>query len=403
MFTQRISRAIAQPANSAVRTLANPRVDHATADRQALALLPLRGLVRACRIIASWPAYSCTPLVALPGRAANCGLGALWIKDEGPRFGLGSFKALGGAYAVAAAVDGAHGSVTVASATDGNHGRSVAWGAQQAGCRCVIYLHETVSEKRERAIRAYGAEVVRTAGNYDDSSHHCSRDAGREGWIVVSDTAEPGDPGMALVVMQGYGVMVDEAAQQLRGNWPTHVFVQAGCGGLAAAVRAHFATLRGERALPFFVVVEPLAADCLYRSAVAGERQVVHGNLDTMMAGLAVGETSAPAWEILSTGVDAFVAMPDEPALEAMRVLADPPAGDPPVVAGETGAVGLGALLAIQSDTRAHEALRLDAESRVLVINTESDTDPDIYDAVVGRPAAAVRGDVTYGIKETIN
>ena len=241
-------------------------------------------------------------------------------------------------------------------------------GGRSGGVPSVIYRHETVSEKRERAIRAYGADVVRTTGNYDDSSRRCSEDAGRKGWIVVSDTAEAADPGMALVVMQGYGVLVDELAEQLRGDWPTHVFLQGGCGGLAAAVRAHLATVRGERTLPFFVVVELSAAACLYRSAEAGERQVVRGNLDTVMAGLAVGQPSVPAWEILSAGADAFVTIPDEPALEAMRALADPPMGDLPVVAGETGAVGLGALMAIGSDTRARDALRLDTESRVLVV-----------------------------------
>lgn len=379
--------------DQALRLLANPCVDHAAADRQARELLPAAGFDRARRVIAGWPGYAPTQLVALAGLAARLGLGALWVKDEGLRFGLGSFKALGGAYAVSDVTASAVELVTVASATDGNHGRSVAWGAQQAGCRCVIYLHETVSEERERAIRAYGADIVRTPGNYDESSRRCHEDARESGWIVVSDTAQDGDPGCALEVMQGYGVMVDEAVAQLDADWPTHVVVQAGCGGLAAAVRAHLAALRRDRPLPAFIVVEPTSADCLYRSAVAGERRVAPGDLETVMAGLAVGETSAPAWEILGPGTDAFVAMPDPPALEAMRVLADPAPGDLPIVAGETGGAGLGALLAIHGDPIARELLRLDAESRVLVINTEADTDADIYRAVVGRPAAAVRGE----------
>jgi len=385
---------------SGLRVLVNPRVDHVAADSCARFLLPSVGLTRAVEVIASWEGYAPTPLVGLPARAAHCRLGALWAKDEGPRLGLASFKALGGAYAVFEVADRASGSVTVASATDGNHGRSVAWGARRVGCRCVIYLHEAVSQERENAIRALGAEIVRTSGNYDDSFHRCAEDAVRNGWIVISDTAGEGDPGLAPVIMQGYGVMVDEMVRQLDGDWPTHLFIQAGCGGLAAAVRAHLAALGGDRPLPFFVVVEPLAADCLYQSAVAGERRTVEGDLDTVMAGLAVGETSAPAWEILSSGADAFVAMPDGPALDAMRALADPLSGDPPIVAGETGAVGLGALLAIEGDERAREALRLRADSRVLVINTEADTDPDIYRAVVGRSAAVVRGDATAKPKE---
>lgn len=367
--------------------------------------LPASGLVRAVRTIAAWKGYAPTPLVSLPGLAAQCGVADLWVKDEGPRFGLGSFKALGGAYAVAATIRAAADIPTVASATDGNHGRSVAWGARRAGCRCVIYLHETVSEERERAIRALGAEVVRTPGNYDEAALRCAEDARRLGWVVVSDTA--GTDGrareVALTVMQGYGVMIDEVVEQLGADWPSHVLVQGGCGGLAAAVRAHLATLRGARPQPRFVVVEPAAAACLYRSALAGEIQTVPGELDTVMAGLAVGEPSVPAWEILATGADAFLTIPDEMALAAMRALAAPQTLDLPVVAGETGAAALGALLAVNGDPLARGALGLDPSSRVLVINTESDTDPQIYAAVVGRSAAAVRRGSPTDPKETSN
>lgn len=405
MFRQRTQvRTESKPSDplpESLRVLANRHVDHASADRRAAQLLPSAELVRACRVIASWEGYAPTPLLSLTALAARCRVGAVHIKDEGPRFGLGSFKALGGAYAVWDAAHRARGSITVASATDGNHGRSVAWGAQRVGCRCIIYLHETVSEERERAIRAFGAEIVRTPGTYDDASRACHADAASYGWIVVSDTADEGAFGLAPLVMQGYGVLVDEAVQQLRGDWPTHIFVQAGCGGLAAAIRAHLSALRGNAPLPFFALVEPMTADCLYRSAAAGGRRSVPGDLETVMAGLAVGETSAPAWEILRTGADAFIAMADAPALEAMRVLAGPAEGDTPVVAGETGAVGLGALLALQDDARARSTLRLGADSRVLLINTEADTDPSIYRAVVGHSAAAVRSDLNQDAKET--
>jgi diaminopropionate ammonia-lyase len=317
---------------------------------------------------------------------------------------LGSFKALGGAYAVASAARTVAAAPTVVSATDGNHGRSVAWGARRAGCRCVIYLHETVSAEREQAIRALGANIVRTPGNYDDAARACAKDARRMGWVVVSDTAGQGEDerNMALTVMQGYGVMVDELTEQLAAEWPTHVFIQGGCGGLAAAVRAHLATLRGARPQPHFVVVEPAAAACLYLSAVAGEIQTVPGALETVMAGLAVGEPSVPAWEILAIGADAFVTISDEMAVTAMRALADPHGDDAPVVAGETGAAALGALIAVGDDPEARTALGLHSSSRVLLINTESDTDPQIYAGIVGRSAAAVR----YGkprTKETSN
>ncbi|MGE0719043.1 MAG: diaminopropionate ammonia-lyase [Alphaproteobacteria bacterium] len=360
--------------------------------------------------ISSWPGYAQAPLVSLPGLAARLGLGAVWWKDESGRFGLGSFKALGGAYAVwrllareierrmgtrPAARDvaaGAHrdiaGTVTVTCATDGNHGRSVAWGARTFGCRCVIYIHEGVSEARRAAIAAFGADVVRTPGTYDDSVRRAAEDAAREGRFVVSDTSYPGYLDVPRDVMQGYAVMADEALRQLpQGVRPTHAFVQAGVGGLAAAVCGHLWERLGP-ARPRFVVVEPDKAACLFLSARAGRPVAAEGDLDTIMAGLACGEVSLLAWDVLATGADAFMTVPDAAAIDAMRTLA---AGDPPVVAGESGAAGLAGLVAAAGDPAARRALGLDAGSVVLLFGSEGDTDPALYAELVGRPAAAVR------------
>lgn len=363
--------------------------------------------------ISTWPGYSPTPLLALQGLAQAAGLEALWYKDEGGRFGLGSFKALGGAYAVLRLVqrevargegrepssrelmDGAFNHVarelTVTSATDGNHGRSVAWGARLFGCPCVIYIHETVSEGREEAIAAYGARVERIPGTYDDAVRAAARDAETHGRHVVSDTAWEGYTDIPREVMQGYSVMMGEALEQLPpGGPPTHVFVQGGVGGLAAAVCAHlWETLGAER--PAFVVVEPERADCLFLSAQAGRPTVVEGDLDTVMAGLAAGEVSLVAWEVLRQGVEAFLAIPDEAALETMRLLADPQAGDPPVVGGESGVAGLAGLLCALSDPGLKEALHLGPESRVLTLGSEGATDPALYEEIVGRAPDAVR------------
>ena len=363
--------------------------------------------------ISSWPGYAPTPLLPLPGLARQLGLGQLLYKDEGGRFGLGSFKALGGAYAVANVLrqavmaarglawvssrdllSGAHvsvvGTATVTCATDGNHGRSVAWGAQLFGCRCVIFVHQHVSRGRRDAIARYGAEVREVRGNYDDAVRHAAATAAAEGWTVVSDTSYPGYRDIPLDVMHGYGVMAAEVAQQLAGSAPpTHVFAQAGVGALAAAVCASFWLHWGPQR-PRFVVVEPIAADCVYRSLQAGRPAVVEGALDTVMAGLACGEVSDLAWEVLHGGTNVAVAVADAYALQAMRVLAAPVAGDRPVVAGETGGVGLAALLAAQEHPALRQALALDAGSRVLLLGSEGDTDPVIYRQVVGRSAAEV-------------
>jgi diaminopropionate ammonia-lyase len=362
--------------------------------------------------ISSWPGYAATPLHRLDALAGRLGVAALYYKDERGRFGLGSFKALGGAYAVANVLrgrvmaaralasvssqqllSGAYadivGAATVTCATDGNHGRSVAWGAQLFGCACVIFVHEHVSQGRREAIAKYGAEVREVKGNYDDAVRHAAATAQARGWTVVSDTSYPGYRDIPLDVMHGYGVMAAEVARQMpEGRPPTHVFAQAGVGALAAAVCASF-WLRWGANRPRFVVVEPLHADCVYRSLEAGWPMVVGGALDTVMAGLACGEVSELAWEILHGGANAAVALDDAYALNAMRLLANP-AGDPPIVAGETGGAGLGALLAARDYPEIRATLALDETSRVLLLGSEGDTDPAIYRQVVGRSAQEV-------------
>ncbi len=380
--------------------------------RQA-AVLNRAGAADAWQEITAWQGYAMTPLRSLDGLAAAAGVDRIWYKDEAGRFGLGSFKALGGAYAVfrllRSEIEQRHGGqiitshdlttgrygretgeITVAAATDGNHGRSVAWGAGTFGCRCVIYIHEDVSPGREAAIAAYGAEVVRIDGNYDDSVRRASEDAARNGWHVVSDTsAAAGDPKGPIDIMQGYTVMVEEALRQLKPFTPTHCFVQAGVGGLAAAVTGHLWQAYGP-ARPRFVIVEPDRADCLFQSARAGRAATTDADLDTLMAGLASGETSPLAWEVLAECADDFLRVPDQSAADVMRLLATGVGGDTPVVAGESAVAGLaGLLLGLQDDTL-RDRLRLDGASRILLFGSEGATDPETYERIVGKSAAAV-------------
>lgn len=391
----------------------NPAVERQTPYSAVLdAILSEQGLEDVRREITTWPGYTPTPLHQLDGLARAAGVAALWYKDEGDRFGLGSFKALGGAYAVerlliaeiarrtgetARTADLLAGryrditdAITVTCATDGNHGRSVAWGAQTFGCRCVIYIHATVSPGRANAIARYGAEVVRTAGNYDESVRQAARDATTHGWFVVSDTSYPGYLDVPKDVMQGYTLMADEAAQQLANKRPTHIFIQGGVGGMAAAVCARFWQLHGAER-PKMVVVEPDRAACLYESARAGQPVAIHGDLDTVMAGLACGEVSLLAWDILQPGVDAFMTVDDEAALACMRLLAAGVGGDGPIVAGESAVAGLAGCLGALADPALTVQLDLGPNSRVLLFGSEGDTDPELYRQIVGRDAQTVR------------
>ncbi len=367
----------------------------------------------ACSAITSWLGYAPTPLHALPGLAAATGVAAIHYKDEGGRFGLGSFKALGGAYAVAQLlrreiaarkgieapamneiISGAHADVvsaiTVCCATDGNHGRSVAWGAQIFGCNCVILIHATVSEGRKQAIVGFGAQVVRAAGNFDDSVREAQETAARQGWFVVSDTSYPGYMEVPKDVMQGYELMAAEAFDQLD-QPPTHIFLQTGVGGMAAAVAAQFKRRMGADR-PWVILADPARSACWLETIRAGEPTAITGDLDTLMAGLACGEVSLLAWEVLHRHADAVVAVDDDDAVDVMRRLARPFAGDPAIVAGESAVAGVVALIAVMGDADARAALGLGHNSRVLVFGTEGDTDPALYGELVGLSADAVRG-----------
>lgn len=372
------------PAGATIQAVLNPRLDRAGDYGEARrSILSLAAADTAAAAIRSWEGYAPTPLRDLPGLAATLGIGQLLYKDEGHRFGLKSFKALGGAYAVdrLVAARGAAG-LTVACATDGNHGRSVAWGARRAGVKAVIYVHETVSEGRAEAIRAYGATVVREGRTYDDSVRACSEAAARNGWQIVSDTSWPGYEEVPKDVMQGYALLAIEAEAQ--GARPTHVFVQGGVGGLAAGVLSvAWERQGGER--PIVVVVEPVTAACLFESARAGAVTAVGGDLDTIMAGLACGEPSILAWRILEGGADAFMTIPDTAAADAMRRLAE--LG---VVGGESGVAGLAGLVQAAADPALRRMLKLEAGSRVLCYGTEGATDPDVYRSIVGRDAEEV-------------
>ena len=356
------------------RVLSNPRAGVA-----GRVVLPVAGFRRARAAITAWPGYVPTQLRDLPALAGRAGVATVRIKDESARFGLGSFKALGGAYAVDVAVAAARdrrgvppAALTVTCATDGNHGRAVAWGAARAGCRCVIFVHETVSPGRVAAIARLGAEVRRVPGTYDDAVRAAAATAAAEGWITVSDTSWAGYTELPRAVMQGYRVMPDEAADQWTGAPPTHAFVQGGVGGVAAAVAVQLRA-RFDPA-PALVVVEPDRAACLLASAACGRLTAVGGALDTIMAGLACGEPSRLAWRELDRGAAAFLAIPDAAAVAAMRTLA----GEG-IEAGESGAAGAAGFLLAAADPAARAVLGLGATSRVLLFNTEGATDPELY------------------------
>jgi diaminopropionate ammonia-lyase len=257
---------------------------------------------------------------------------------------------------------------TFTTASSGNHGRSVAAGARLFGSRCVIFLPRFTSAEKEAAIRTRGAEVIRVAGDYDEAVAECRRQAEKNGWTLISDTSWEGYESIPKSVMRGYCVL----AHELLAQWPqapTHVFAQAGVGGLAAAVIGYLWATLPKR--PTFVVVEPASADCWFQSNLAGKAALASGDAETTMGGLACREISPITWPIVGLGVDWFMTIDEVGVLPARRQFAQPFADDPAVASGPSGCAGLAALLRACDDPAARAALKLDGQARVLLINSE--------------------------------
>lgn len=334
--------------------------------------------------ITDWPRYTPTPLISLETIAAACGVRAVYYKDESHRFGLKSFKALGGAYAVAQLVNEEKkagrdpSKLTVTTATDGNHGRSVSWGAQLAGCRAEIYIHKHVSTARETAMADYGANVTRVNGNYEASLAACKADAAAYGWHIISDTSWDGYRDIPLLIMAGYTLISREVIDQLGAETLTHCFLPVGVGGLASGVVAPLWQHMNEN-LPSMISVESHMSACFLESIAAQTPTLVDITQETLMAGLSCGEVSQLAWELLQPALRHCLAIDDAAVAPLMARFADGTIGGVPIEAGECATSGLAALLAAKQDPQCWQNLGFNSDSVILLIGSEGATDADIY------------------------
>jgi diaminopropionate ammonia-lyase len=350
--------------------------------------------------------YEETPLVRLKKMANFLGLSEIFVKDESFRFGLNSFKVLGASYAI-----GKHlaqklgkdifevpypmlkseevreelGDLIFTTTTDGNHGRGVAWMAKQLGYKSVVYMPKGSTQNRVNHITEMGADVSITEWNYDDTVRFTSEEALKNGWEVIQDTAWEGYEDVPKWIMQGYSTIAQEVIGQLQGVRPTHIFLQAGVGAFASVIASIFISIFSKNP-PKIIIVEPEKADCFYKSAIAGKVEPVTGELTTIMAGLACGEPNPLGWEILKECTDVFVSVPDWITARGMRILGNPLKGDARIISGESGAVTAGLLSVITIDEKykeLKEAINLNSDSKVLVINTEGNTDTEVYRRIV--------------------
>ena len=356
--------------------------------KKILKVLPEKHLLDAHKVISKWKGYKKTPLINLRILSKKLHTNNIFYKDESKRFGLKSFKALGGAYAVEKIVKNKK-KVTVSTATAGNHGKSVSWGAKKIGARCKIFISENVSNTRAIEMEKLGADVIRVKGNYEKSLKVCKEISKKKGWKIIQDVAWRNYEYVPKLTMAGYSVMIKEISNQTK-HYITHVFLQAGVGGMAAAVAAYTKRRYGDER-PVIVLADPDQSACWLESIRLGTPSPVHGDLNTLMAGLACGEVSVIAWDILRQTADAVMSVMDDDAVAMMRVLANPTANDQAIVAGESAVAGLAALMAAADDAQARSALGLDAHSQILIFGTESDTDPDLYVNLIGRSADEVR------------
>ena len=393
-------------------------------DDKFLDLMSEENVTKANEFHKSFPQYSVTPLQKLSALASYLGVKGIYCKDESYRFGLNAFKVLGGSYAMGRYIAKElgrdisqlpynvlssdklreeFGQATFFTATDGNHGRGVAWAAKRLGQKAVVRMPKGTTKTRFDNIAKEGAEVTIEEVNYDDCVRMAAAEAAKtEHGIIVQDTAWAGYEEIPSWIMQGYGTLVLEADKQLKENGidrPTHVFVQAGVGSLAGAVVGYFAHKYKENP-PVMVVCEASAADCLSRSAVQADGNLVNvtGDLQTIMAGLACGEGNTIGWDILKNHVTVFASCPDWMSAKATRIYANPLENDPHIISGESGSVPLGLAYTALHDEDAKdlkEALKLDENSNILVISTEGDTDPVRYREIVW--------DGLYGTNESLS
>lgn len=357
----------------------------------------------------SFPQYQETPLHALEGLAKALGVSGIYVKDESKRFGLNAFKGLGGSYCIgryiaerlhrsidtlhyqqmkSEEVKGLLGDITFVTATDGNHGRGIAWTARELGVNAVVYMPKGSSKERLENIRALGAKAEITPWNYDDTVNYAAECEKKYGWVLVQDTTLEGYETIPAWIMEGYTTMADEAVQQLAGVKPTHIFLQAGVGAMAGALTGFFMDYYKGETPPTITIVEPDKADCIYKTAAAddGTLHRVTGNMDTIMAGLACGVPCSIGWEQLHAYAEHFVSIPDWVAAKGMRILGNPVEGDARIISGESGAATMGfvaELLQNESLRELKNTLHLDAQSKILCISTEGDTDIQSYRRIV--------------------
>ncbi|MDC1033405.1 diaminopropionate ammonia-lyase [Candidatus Pelagibacter sp.] len=347
-----------------------------------LSSLSKKDIDEAYSSISNWENYTPTPLIELNKLSKELGLNKILYKDENKRFDLKSFKALGGAYAVEKVTKG-NKNIIIATATAGNHGRSVAWGAKRLGLKCKIFISEFVSEARGQAMSDLGADVIKVKGNYEKSLIECIKQSTGNNWQIVQDVAWKDYMIVPRYTMAGYTVMMREIVDQIKVDQITHIILQAGVGGMAAAMVAGIA--RYLKNVPEIIIVEPDSAACVMESIKTGKIEKIDIKRESLMGGMSCGEVSLVPWEILKNSVKFCISLPDDDIAKTMKLLGNSSFSEEKIIAGENSAPGIISLITSCLDEKVKEKLKLDIKSNILVIGCEGDTDKEMYQKLISQ------------------
>ena len=344
--------------------------------KKILQILSAEDIDIAYKTISSWDNYLSTPLILLNKLNEKLKLNKIFYKDESKRFHLKSFKALGGAYAVEKIIKGNDKNV-ISTATAGNHGRSVAWGAQKNGLECKIFISEFVSESRAKVMRNFGADVIRVKGNYEDSLNECIIQSNKNNWQIVQDVAWEDYKLVPKLTMAGYSVMMKETSEQIKNEKISHVILQAGVGGMAAAIVAGIA--RYLDYVPQIIVVEPDSAACVLESINKGKIEKISIEKESIMGGMSCGEVSLVPWEILKNSVHFCVTVSDDYISKTVKYLANKEFSNDKIIGGECSTPGIVSLAGLNNDNETRKKINLNENSNVLIFGCEGDADEELY------------------------
>ncbi len=345
-------------------------------------LLSKKDIEEAYSCISSWKDYSPTPLIQLHKLSKELNLNKIFYKDESKRFNLKSFKALGGAYAVEKISKG-NKDIVIATATAGNHGRSVAWGARRLKLKCKIFISEFVSDARGKAMSDLGAEVIKVKGNYEKSLIECIKQSTENNWQIVQDVAWKDYMIVPKLTMAGYATMMKEIADQIKSDQITHIILQAGVGGMAAAMIAGIVGYLDH--VPVTIVVEPDSAACVLESIKTGKIEKIDIKRESLMGGMSCGEVSLVPWQIIKNSVQYCISLPDNDIGKTMKLLGNASFSDQSIIAGENSVPGIISLIASCVNKKIKEKLQLTEYSNVLLIGCEGDTDKEMYQKLISQ------------------